>query len=141
MLHNKNIICQKFSRKKLYCHRWWIDFFLASDNLANFQDNKIRNFPISVISNTKNDKKIYTVVGSAPTTSDKLAIDIELEDIEEDAFLCFHKTGAYGLTASLGHFLGRGYPCELGLFKNDIKLMRKRDISTDFIAAYRNINS
>lgn len=92
--------------------------FILLDGGTNFVggDNRYRGFrisPIKVLNSKNQNEEIVTLVGSLCTSSDILAKDILLPQIEIEDFLAFYQVGAYNFTASPILFLSHTIPKEV----------------------------
>lgn len=95
--------------------------FLAAANSSVFK----KNFPVTVASTTTpKEKYIYQICGPLCTPSDIIAKDIELPQLKIGDFLLFHKSGAYGLSASPIIFLSQNIPSEIVWYQNKLHLIR-----------------
>lgn len=95
--------------------------FLAAANSSIFK----RNFPITVVSNKIiKEKRIYQICGPLCTPGDLIAKDIELAELEIGDILLFHKSGAYGLSASPIIFLSQTICSEIVWYRDKLHLTR-----------------
>jgi diaminopimelate decarboxylase len=82
--------------------------------------------PMKVLGKNSQAKQSITLCGPLCTPEDRLAINVEIEEIVIGDILVLYQVGAYGLTVAPGMFLSHGYPAEL-LWKNKkIYLIRRK---------------
>src|ERR1041384_3019009 len=85
-----------------------------------------RPTPVRVLDQGMRDLKGVSLCGPLCTTADRLATDVLLPLPEIGDLVAFFEAGAYGLSASPGLFLSRGYPSEVLRKGNDLHLIRSR---------------
>ncbi|VWB99011.1 Orn/DAP/Arg decarboxylase 2 [Burkholderia lata] len=89
-------------------------FYLPSDNIPAAHGSSLRNFGITAVGDDQTPiqgtLREYDIYGNAPTSSDVLALAAPLPELKPGSLLKIANAGAYGITASLNNFLGRGKP-------------------------------
>jgi diaminopimelate decarboxylase len=83
------------------------------------------------ISNPNGKERIYTVVGYICET-DTFGWDRKINEIREGDILCFKNAGAYGFTMS-SNYNARFRPAEVLVYKNEARLIRKRESFEDLL--------
>ena len=83
------------------------------------------------ISNPNGKERIYTVVGYICET-DTFGWDRKINEIREGDILCFKNAGAYGFTMS-SNYNARFRPAEVLFYKNEARLIRKRESFEDLL--------
>ncbi len=95
------------------------------------------NFPISIVKmgiQTETRLEKVDIVGPLCTPTDVLAQNIELPVAEEGDIIIIHRSGAYGLSASMINFLSHPRPAELVIINQDsYKVKRERGNKEEFI--------
>lgn len=81
--------------------------------------------PLKVVGKKGEEMEMVTLCGPSCTPVDRMAVDIFINKCEEGDMIAFYQAGAYGLTAAPGLFLSFGYPKEVMLENNELKLIRK----------------
>jgi diaminopimelate decarboxylase len=97
-----------------------------------------RNFPVGLLSRpgaTADEQ--WTVTGPLCTPSDTLVRDMPLPALNVGDLIGIWRSGAYGLTASPGLFLGHGYPAEVLIDDRRAYLIRDRDTVADVLRNQR----
>ncbi|MER5521312.1 type III PLP-dependent enzyme [Streptomyces sp. NPDC002763] len=100
-----------------------------------------RNFPIQVLDRAGRpdlpNAGQYTVTGPLCTPHDVLGKRVALPAVRPGDLLGVGLSGAYGPTASPGHFLGHGYPAEVLVHSGQAHLVRRRDTAEDLLSPQR----
>ncbi|GAA0482606.1 type III PLP-dependent enzyme [Streptomyces sp. NPDC046215] len=97
-----------------------------------------RNFPIRSLGRyTCEPTGVYTVTGPLCTPSDVIAKRVALPPVEPGDLIGVERTGAYGPSASPGHFLSHGFPAEVLVHRGTAHLVRERDTPEDLLARQR----
>lgn len=117
-----------------------IDFIISDGGMnchltaAGFGSMLKRNFPIKLLTKTHSKKMTkYHITGPLCTPADTLGLDVDLPEAKIGDYIAIFASGAYGPTASPVLFLGHGYPAEVMLTSDNIKLIRERDFEKDFL--------
>lgn len=111
-------------------------YYLPSDNINNNYANlSDRNFPVTVLCQKGIAHKPvnYTICGPTATPSDVLVRNLCLPRVVPGERIATGMSGAYGPTASLSNFLGKGYPAEIFVKDSKDYLIRKRDTPGDML--------
>jgi diaminopimelate decarboxylase len=85
-----------------------------------------RNFPIARLTGASTRSAVYTVTGPLCTPTDVIGEDILLGELENGDLIGVYQSGAYGPSASPVHFLGFGYPAEVLVDDDNVRLIRSR---------------
>lgn len=81
--------------------------------------------PLKILSDiSTSTSQPISICGPLCTSSDRLAVDVIIPKPELGDYIVFYLAGAYGLTANPGLFLSHGYPKEIMLEDNHLKLIR-----------------
>ncbi|GGZ46597.1 diaminopimelate decarboxylase [Streptomyces inusitatus] len=97
-----------------------------------------RNFPIRSLSRYDAEPThAYTVTGPLCTPSDVIAKRVALPAVEPGDLIGVERAGAYGPSASPGHFLSHGFPAEVLVHRGVPHLVRERDTAEDLLARQR----
>ncbi len=93
-----------------------------------------RNFPISLLTSSNSKKRIcYHITGPLCTPADVIGVSVELPEAKIGDYIAIAASGAYGPTASPVMFLGHGYPAEVLLDGEEVRIVRERDVAADFL--------
>ena len=102
-------------------------------------DNRYRGFrptPVRVLGNESTTAQPLTLCGPLCTSADQLAVDTLLPLPGIGDLVAFYQAGAYGLTASPGLFLSRGFTCEVLVHDGRrLSLIRERPTPEQFLMA------
>lgn len=101
---------------------------------AGFNSLFRRNFPITRLNGASGRSALYTITGPLCTPTDIIGEDIPLDELQVGDLIGLFDSGAYGPTASPVHFLGFGYPAEVLIDDEDVRLIRKRTSVSDELA-------
>ncbi|ARQ68470.1 type III PLP-dependent enzyme [Streptomyces marincola] len=94
-----------------------------------------RNFPLrSLTRHTDEPTGKYTVTGPLCTPNDVIGKKVLLPEVAAGDLLGVERSGAYGPSASPGHFLSHGFPAEVMVLNGEAHLIRDRDRSEDLLA-------
>lgn len=97
-----------------------------------------RNFPIRLLDQPHRPiAGQYTVTGPLCTPHDVLGKRVALPAVRPGDLLGVGLSGAYGPSASPGHFLGHGYPAEVMVHAGRAHLVRRRDTVEDLLGPQR----
>ncbi|PKU22086.1 type III PLP-dependent enzyme [Telmatospirillum siberiense] len=94
-----------------------------------------RNYPIvSFTDGSSGAEEHATVTGPLCTPNDVIGKRVLLPKIRRGDVLGIRRSGAYGLTASPGLFLGHGFPAEVLILDGTPHLIRRRDTVDDLLS-------
>ncbi len=99
-----------------------------------------RNFPLKLLTKRSpvgSGQQRWHIVGPLCTPADVIGRNVEWADAQCGDCVMVEKSGAYGATASPGHFLGYGFPAEVILTATGARLIRQRDSPDDILRAQR----
>lgn len=82
-------------------------------------------------------QEITTLTGPLCTPNDVIGKKVTLPPLRRGDVVGVERSGAYGLTASPGLFLGHGFPAEVLLLDGEAHLVRERDTVDDLLARQR----
>ena len=94
-----------------------------------------RNFPIELLSRPGGPLGAWHVTGPLCTPNDTIVKNARLPELEPGDLVGVLRSGAYGPSASPGHFLSHGYPAEVLVLRGRSYLVRRRDTVEDLLAA------
>lgn len=93
-----------------------------------------RNHPISVLrKNENNQTETVNITGTLCTGIDYMAREVEVPKCELEDIICIEKTGCYGLSAGMAHFLSHRLPQEILVTKENWKEIRSRGTHEDLL--------
>jgi diaminopimelate decarboxylase len=94
-----------------------------------------RNFPMAVLNRLDEPAAgPWQVTGPLCTPNDTIGKNVQLPAVEPGDLIGVLRSGAYGPTASPGHFLSHGYPAEVLVHDGRPYLVRRRDEVEDLLA-------
>lgn len=99
-----------------------------------------RNFPVMLLDRTPDpagELLRWTVTGPLCTPNDTLVKRAKLPPLQVGDLLGVLRSGAYGPSASPGHFLSHGYPAEIMIHGGRTHLVRTRDEPDDLLRKQR----
>lgn len=105
-----------------------------------------RNYPIAAFSvsgavqqtdDGEDEQETTTLTGPLCTPNDVIGKKVTLPPLRRGDVVGVERSGAYGLTASPGLFLGHGFPAEVLLLDGEAHLVRERDTLDDLLARQR----
>lgn len=97
-----------------------------------------RNFPVRHLNRPEEPPvRSYSLTGPLCTPNDVVAKKVALPEVRPGDLLGVERSGAYGPTASPGHFLSHGFPAEVMVHRGKAMLVRERDTPADLLAKQR----
>jgi diaminopimelate decarboxylase len=97
-----------------------------------------RNFPMRLLTRSSSPAdQAWNVTGPLCTPSDLLGRNVMLPALEPGDLIGVFRSGAYGPSASPGHFLSHGYPAEVLVQDGKPHLVRERDTLEDMLRPQR----
>ncbi len=93
-----------------------------------------RNHPISILrKNENNEKETVNITGTLCTGIDYMARGVIVPKSELGDIVVIEKTGCYGLSAGMAHFLSHRLPPEILVSEENWKEIRKRGVHEDLL--------
>ncbi|MFI1179798.1 type III PLP-dependent enzyme [Streptomyces sp. NPDC020799] len=121
------------------------DWFIVADGGTNHHMAAVgvgsfvkRNFPVRHL--TRPDDPVthrYSLTGPLCTPNDVIAKRVSLPEVRPGDLLGVERSGAYGPTASPGHFLSHGFPAEVLVHRGRATLVREPDSAEELLARQR----
>jgi diaminopimelate decarboxylase len=97
-----------------------------------------RNFPIRLLNRAGTaEPGPWHITGPLCTPNDSIGKDVSLPPLRAGDLLGVLRSGAYGPTASPGHFLSHGFPAEVLVEDGAAHLVRERDEPEDLLRHQR----
>jgi diaminopimelate decarboxylase len=97
-----------------------------------------RNFPIRLLGRVSQEPPVpWQVSGPLCTPNDLLGKNVQLPPLRPGDLIGVTRSGAYGPSASPGHFLSHGYPAEVLVHNGRPHLIRDRDQPADLLRQQR----
>jgi diaminopimelate decarboxylase len=103
-------------------------FYITNGGIHHFLRSKMFNapHPVRAIKKTKDLKReTVTITGSLCTSADVLAEDVEVAKCNIGDYVVIEKTGAYGLSVGLSHFLSHNMPAEILYDQESYQVIRE----------------
>lgn len=97
-----------------------------------------RNFPVRHLNRPAEPRTLrYSLTGPLCTPNDVLAKKVLLPRVRPGDLIGVERSGAYGPSASPGHFISHGFPAEVMIHRGRAQLVRERDTAEDLLAKQR----
>jgi len=118
------------------------EFFAIADGGTNHHMAAVgigsvvkHNFPVRLLNRESTDGELqrWNVTGPLCTPTDTLLKRGAMPSLRAGDLLGIARSGAYGPSASPGHFLGHGFPAEVLVRDGVAHLVRSRDLPDDLL--------
>ena len=138
-------LCGTYVTRVLYVKESMGSDFVVTDGGTNHHMAAVgtgsfvkRNFPLVALTRhgSPADRE-YTVTGPLCTPNDVLGKKVRLPEVAPGDLIGVQRSGAYGPSASPGHFLSHGFPAEVLVHRGTPHLVRARDTAEDLLDRQR----
>ncbi|WP_019548316.1 hypothetical protein [Streptomyces sulphureus] len=138
-------LCGTYVTRVLYVKESMGSDFVVTDGGTNHHMAAVgtgsfvkRNFPLVALTRygSPADHE-YTVTGPLCTPNDVLGKKVRLPAVAPGDLIGVQRSGAYGPSASPGHFLSHGFPAEVLVHRGTPHLVRARDTAEDLLDRQR----